>query len=146
MIYCPKCGCKQDRNAITLSSISQCYNCKIYINPDGSITRQTCEPPGSKVPDSQDVISDNPKKYIIIWAIGLALTPLILISYIASLVTMVIAFIKCPNSMAIKILFWITIGVTVLFLVAAVTFIVVSMACGMVVDGCTGCVRACPNQ
>ena len=160
MLYCPKCGGLREQDAKTVNGVSQCPNCKVYFNADGGMIGQS-----SEQPHYQDKKSGNPKTYIIIYAVLVALGPVlsfltmllrgfgenltqttsspvsvsISLASIGALITIVIGFIKCPDSRAIKVLFWITISYVIFTILISVLVLVVCLAtCGAAINSCPG--------
>jgi len=129
MLYCPRCGCQRKQDDIRVNGISQCRDCKTYINSDGGIAKSDKEPP-----DPKPLKTDSPQNYIIAWAVCLGLALVTQITIIPAIVMIVIAFIKFPNHMAVKVLFRITMTVSIL---AVVAVIVLMAACIVSCSNCT---------
>lgn len=129
MTYCPKCGCQQEENAVEINGVKQCHTCKAYIKSDGSIAEQPMQ-----ILDSRDSKIDSPQNYIIAWAICVGLAFITGITLIPAIIVIVIAFVKFPDNTAVKILFWITIALIVIAVIAVVLLVATCVA------ACNSCV------
>ena len=129
---CKKCGAEiqEDWNACPICLMSckdHCYEGEAEI-PSVKNDREN-ETGKSDGKQGISYRNRNVKIYIIIFLACLALSiidwPLRVFAFFAALVTIVTAFIKCPGSRAIKVLFWLFVGLIVCY--AAVLLILAHM-------------------
>ena len=78
------------------------------------------------------------------------LSSLIFLFPIAALVTITTGFIKCPKSRAIKVLFWVTIGLIILSIIAIIILVIscvytINTQCIPMCDDAMDTCRDCPG-
>ena len=89
------------------------------------------------------VKKENITVYIIIYSIGILLFVLFgILALLIPLITIITAKINCPNSVVIKVLFWITIFFSVVFFTVVIILI---MMCNNIMNDCASSAPSLPR-
>jgi len=134
--YCPTCNAQENNNANNIVVKCQCGQ-KLEEN------WKFC--PKCNAPINVEIINtnteltkkDNSQSYIIIFLISIAINFLLNsnIFFLIALITIVSGKINCPNSKAIKILFWLMMLYAIFLLIITMWLLLV---CGNGISSCPG--------
>jgi len=140
MRHCSKCNCQLNKEPYLTEDGWMCYDCpQCHFSHYVPVT-QPHYTPEFRPQDKEG----NGNIYIIIFSVCIGISialasPISVIFFIGALVAIVTGFIKHPRNRAIKVLFWLTIALMILSVIATIILIITC------INACADCYNSCMN-
>ena len=133
-MYCKVCGYELNENWNICPNCCKALDNSRFTNTETFQQEEVLEKEEKQNTPKSD---GNEKIYLIIFLVSIALGAVIEqimgICYIVALITIVTGFIKCPHNRAIKVLFWLFVAGTIIFLLF---IIIIIFFCASLISSC----------